>query len=311
MSSSNMNSNLNFHGRVAIVTGAGSGIGREIALLLGARGASVLVNALEPAEEVAQAIRAAGGLAVCDVTPVSDFAAGRAIVQHAVDAFGRLDILVNNAGISAPGSFTEVPEQDYLNVLQVNLIGPLALSRAAWPVMAAQAYGRILNMASNAALGMGRSAAYAASKGGLLSLTKDNAREGQPLGIKVNAMLPVAHTRLTEKIPPGMFRDWLEGGFAAERVAPPAVFLCSEALPVSGEIFSCGGGRMARTAYLNTHGYFDPAATPESIAANFAQVMDTQAAVVVDNHSQELNRYTEWLPWPEPGGMPGMSRREP
>jgi NAD(P)-dependent dehydrogenase (short-subunit alcohol dehydrogenase family) len=174
---------IDFNGRVAIVTGAASGIGRAIALGLAARGARVLANDLSAADEVTLAIRTAGGEATADTTPVGGFDAARGIAAHALAPYGRIDMLVNSAGTSAPGAFTEIDEHAMLRVLQVNLIGALALSQAVWPSMQAAAYGRILNIASNAALGMGRSAAYAASKGGLISLTKDNAREGAAFGI--------------------------------------------------------------------------------------------------------------------------------
>lgn len=301
-----MTTTIEFSQRVAIVTGAAGGIGGEIARALAARGAHVVVNDLHNADATVAAIRDAGGSAITDSTAVGDFAAGRAIVARAVAAYGRIDIVVNNAGTSAPGPFDEPSEEQYLKVLQVNLLGALALTRAAWPLMREQGYGRILNIASNAALGQGRSAAYAASKGGLIALTKDNAREGAALGIKANAMLPVASTTMTARIPAGSFRDWIDHGFAPAKIAAPALYLLSADVGASGEIFSCGGGRIARTAYCTTQGYFDPQATPESIAAHFGQVMDPATARVVANQAEELDRYTEWLPWPEAGGMPGI-----
>jgi NAD(P)-dependent dehydrogenase (short-subunit alcohol dehydrogenase family) len=297
---------IGFEGRCAIVTGAASGIGRVIAVALAARGAHVLVNDLHGADATVAVIREHGGTAVADATPVGDFAAAQRIVDAALAAFGRVDIVVNNAGTSAPGAFDEPSDAQCLQVLQVNLIGALALSRTVWPLLRAQAYGRILNIASNAALGQGRSAAYAASKGGLIALTKDNAREGAASNIKANAMLPIASTTMTARIPPGAFRDWIDHGFPPEKIAAPALYLLSDRVAASGEIFSCGGGRIARTAYLNTHGYFDADATPEGIAAHFDAVMDTRTAVLIENQSQELDRYTEWLPWPEAGGMPGL-----
>jgi NAD(P)-dependent dehydrogenase (short-subunit alcohol dehydrogenase family) len=295
-----------FEGRSAIVTGAAGGIGRVIAMALAARGAQVLVNDLRGAEATVATIREHGGTAVADATPVGDFAAARGIVDAALAAFGRVDILVNNAGTSAPGAFDEPSEAQYLQVLQVNLLGALALSRAAWPLLRAQAYGRILNIASNAALGQGLSAAYAASKGGLIALTKDNAREGAAANIRANAMLPVASTTMTARIPPGAFRDWIDHGFAPEKIAAPALYLLSEQVAASGEIFSCGGGRIARTAYCTTRGHFDADATPESIAAHFAEVMGGGDVRIVANQAEELDRYTEWLPWPEADGTPGL-----
>lgn len=295
---------IDFDDRVAIVTGAASGIGRAIASALAARGARVLVNDLRDTQTVVDEIRQAGGLAVGNETAVGDFAAASEIVAQTSQAFGRLDLLVNCAGTSAPGAFTEVDEHEVLRVLRVNLIGPYALTQAAWPILRNQRYGRILNIASNAALGMGHSAAYAASKGGLISLTKDNAREGHEFDIKVNAMLPVASTAMTARIPPGPFRDWIDQGFPPELIAAPALFLLSESLQASGEVFSCGGGRISRTAWCNTRGWFDAHATPEAIARHYDEFMSSETARLVENQPQELQRYTEWKPWPGPGGMP-------
>lgn len=296
---------IDFAGRVAIVTGAAGGIGRAIAEALGTRGARVLLNDLTPAHDTAAVLREAGGEPLIDTTPVGDFAAGRRIVERAAARWGRIDVLVNCAGTSAPGAFADIAEEAVRRVLEVNLFGPYALTLAAWPFMQRQRYGRILNIASNAVLGMGRSAAYAASKGGLIALTKDNAKEGAGCGIKVNAMLPVAGTAMTARIPPGPFRDWIDRGFPPSLIGAPAAFLLSEGVPLSGEIFSCGGGRISRTAYVNTRGFCDTRATPESIAANVERIMDTDDAVLVENHAQELNRYTDAYPWPVAGGMPG------
>ena len=299
-----MTTAIGFSDRVAIVTGAASGIGRAIASALAARGAQVLINDLRGTQTVVEAIRNDGGTAIGDETAVGDFAAGRKIVDQAMQAFGRLDLLINCAGTSAPGAFTDIAEHDVLRVLQVNLIGPYALTHAAWPILQKQRYGRILNIASNAALGMGRSAAYSASKGGLISLTKDNAREGREFDIKVNAMLPVASTTMTARIPPGPFRDWIDEGFSPELIAAPALFLLSESLQASGEVFSCGGGRISRTAWCNTRGWFDALATPEAIAEHYDEFMRPDTAQLVENQPQELQRYTEWKPWPGPGEMP-------
>ena len=289
---------IDFSDRVAIVTGAASGIGRAIALALASRGARVLVNDLHAAQTVVDEIRDAGGSGVSNQTAVGDFTSARKIVDHALQAFGRIDLLVNCAGTSAPGALSDVGEHDVLRVLQVNLIGPYALTHAAWPILQGQRYGRILNIASNAALGMGRSAAYAASKGGLISLTKDNACEGREFGIKVNAMLPVASTAMTARIPPGAFRDWIDQGFSPELIAAPALFLLSESLQASGEVFSCGSGRISRTAWFNTRGWFDAQATPEAIAEHYDDFMSPGTATLVESHAQELQRYTEWKPWP-------------
>ena len=203
-------SELRFDGRTAVVTGAGGNpsLGRAHALVLAARGANVVVNDIgrDPetpgyagtasAEAVVQEIRASGGNAIADVHSVASEAGATAIVQAAVAAFGGIDILINNAGISIAAGFDEMTSRDFQRHIDINLMGPVWMCRAAWPHMRSKSYGRIVNIGSGAFTGFASLSAYGSSKGGVFSLTRALAAEGASLGIKVNAVNPGAFTRM-------------------------------------------------------------------------------------------------------------------
>jgi NAD(P)-dependent dehydrogenase (short-subunit alcohol dehydrogenase family) len=292
---------IGFEGQVAIVTGAGAGIGRETALLLAARGASVLVN--DPsqgpdgralAQTVVDEILSTGGRAIAETSAVGAPDSARTIADLALDRFGRIDVLVNNAGISRPAPFGEDSDDDIDLVLAVNLRGPYALMRAVWPVMQAQGYGRILNTVSTAALGSGISGAYAPSKAGLIGLTKDAAISGNPHGILVNALMPTAHTALLDKHPDPEFRRWIEVNFPARLVAATNVFVVSNEMQSSGEIFASGGGLVQRIAFHETRGFIDKHLTPESMRESFDVLMDVVGGEVIAtqaDHSRTVSRH--------------------
>lgn len=274
---------IHFNGQSAIVTGAGAGIGRETALLLAARGARVLVN--DPAPGAAQAvvdeIEAAGGEAFAETTPVGPGAAARAIVQTALDHFGQVDVLINNAGIARPAPFGEDSDEDIERIFAVNLLGPYALMRAVWPGMKARGYGRILNTSSSAALGSGISGAYAPTKSGIIGLTKDAAISGTPHDIRVNAIMPSAHTVLLQNHPDLEFRRWFEIHFPARLVAATSAFLASEACTVTGEIFSTGGGLVQRVTFYETPGVIDRELTPEAVRDTFDRICAIDGGAVI------------------------------
>src|SRR5689334_14174423 len=175
---------IDFSNQVAIVTGAGGGMGRDMALILAERGAKVVVNdyggdilghagASAKAEAVVKEIRDAGGTALANATAVGTPEAAHDIVQCAMDAWGRVDILINNAGVTAFGGLAEIPLEDVARVVGINFWGPYLLMREVWPIMKQQGYGRILNVSSTASLGMGTITPYSASKAGLIGLTTD------------------------------------------------------------------------------------------------------------------------------------------
>jgi len=256
-------------GRVALVTGAGRGIGRAEALALAAAGASVVVNDLGvaaggrgssnvPAEAVAQEIRDRGGEAVASVESVADWAAAERVVGTAVEAFGRLDIVVNNAGIVRQQMIEEIGEEDLDATIAANLKGTFAVCRHAVPVLRAAGYGRIVNTTSNQWTAPLGNAHYAASKGGVTSLTYDLAFELRGDGITVNAVAPFALTRMTadaaERDADLQARGIMSSTRAAAKearadatlVAPLVVYLASEAAAgVSGRVFRVGGGKVA------------------------------------------------------------------
>lgn len=286
---------IEFEGQTAIVTGAGTGIGRETALLLAQRGANVLVN--DPAPNVAQAvvdrIIADGGMAVAETTPVAPEAAS-AILAAAEEHLGPVDILVNNAGISRPAPFGDDSDADIAAVFAVNLLGPYALMRAVWPGMKARGYGRIVNTASSAALGSGISGAYAPTKAGIIGLTKDAAISGEEQGIRVNALMPSAHTALLDKHPDPEFRAWIARNFPASYVATTSAYLASRDVACTGEVFSTSGGLVQRVTFFETAGIIDRALTPESLAAAFANVLDPSDGKIItrqSDRSETTNRH--------------------
>ena len=299
---------IRFDDQVAIVTGAGGGMGRAYALGLAQRGARVVVNDFggdmfgrEPgaaplAEAVVHEIRTGGGEAIADATPVGGADAARAIVAAALDAFGRVDILINNAGISASGALTNVSDERVESAYRTNVIGPHHLIRAVWPTMSAQRYGRILNIASSAALGMGGTSAYAASKSGMIGLTFDIAKEGAVLGINANALMPSAYSRMIEAVPDRTFVEWMREQLPPESVAAVALYLVSAEVKVSGALFSTGGGRLARVQWHEAEGVIDRALTPERTGALIERASDMSSATLADSQQTEIELYMRAFP---------------
>src|SRR5215203_4458275 len=242
---------LGFDGKVAIITGAGGGLGRQHALMLAARGALVVVNDLGgsidgtgsdkgAAERVVDEIKAAGGDAVADTNSVATPEGGAAIVQTAIDAYSTVDIVINNAGILRDKAFHNM-EPDLMNpVFDVHLKGAFHVTQPAWVVMRAKGYGRIISTSSAAGIfGNFGQTNYGAAKMGLVGFTRVLAVEGAKNNIKANAIAPVAKTRMTEELL-GAAADRL----APELVTPVVTYLAHEDCPVSGEVYSVGGGRV-------------------------------------------------------------------
>lgn len=233
---------LHFNGRVAIVTGAGGGLGREYALLLASRGCSVVVNDLEPkaANSVVDTIRQQGGKAVANYNSVED---GEAIVRTAIDNFGRIDILINNAGILRDKSLLKMTEADWDIIQRVHLRGSFLVTRAAWPHMRERGYGRIIMTASSAGLyGNFGQTNYAAAKMGLIGLSNTLAVEGSKYNIHSNVIIPIAASRLTADIIPEPLLKRLLPAY----VAPVVAYLCHENCRETGGIFEASGGWVAR-----------------------------------------------------------------
>lgn len=294
---------IDFAGQVAIVTGAGRGIGRETALALARRGAHVLVNdyggggdTISPgdigvAQSVVDEIVGAGGQAVADATSVGTGAGADAIVRHAMAAFGRVDILVNNAGGSLGIiALEEDTDEQVEGVLRTNLIGPYMLIRRVWPIMRQQGHGRVVNVLSGAMVGMAGTAAYSAGKSGLIGLTNTAAIEGAAHGILVNGVWPIAYTRLAGKLEDAAMFEWMKQ-FPPGLVAEAIVYLCSNANGASGEMFSVGGGRVGRNALFGAPGFYDADLTAETLAANIATARDLTGASVITTTAGEMQRF--------------------
>src|SRR5205823_7936233 len=240
---------LGFDGKVAIVTGAGGGLGRQHALLLASRGARIVVNDLggsvaggdggsdTPAQSVVKEIEALGGEAVANYDSVATPEGGESIVQTAVDSFGRVDIIINNAGILRDASFKNMTKEMLEPIIDVHLKGAFYVTRPAWQLMRDQGYGRIVNTSSAAGVfGNFGQTNYGAAKMGLVGLTRVLAVEGAKNNIKVNAIAPVARTRMTEELL-GPIAEKL----GPEYITPVVTYLVHETCEVSGEIYSCGG----------------------------------------------------------------------
>lgn len=254
---------IRFDGRVAIVTGAGGGLGRAHALELARRGAKVVVNDLggamdgsggssEAAAKVVAEIEAAGGAAIANGSSVTDDAGVKLMVQQAMDAFGRIDILIANAGVLRDKSFAKMELADFAFVLDVHLMGTVKPAKAIWEIMREQNYGRIVVTTSSSGLyGNFGQANYGAAKLGLIGLMNTLKLEGQKNNIHVNAIAPVAATRMTESLmPPEM-----QARLAPEAVTPGVVFLCSEEAP-TGAILTAGAGSFALARIYETEGVY-------------------------------------------------------
>ena len=257
-------SEVRFDGRVAIVTGAGGGLGRSHALLLASRGARVVVNDLggsrdgtgagtSMADQVVAEIKKAGGEAVADYHGVDTAEGGEAIVKTALDAFGKVDILINNAGILRDRAFHNLTEEDWDKVLAVHLKGAYNVTQPAFRIMRQNSYGRIVFTTSAAGLfGNFGQTNYSAAKMALVGMMNTLKLEGAKYNIRANTIAPLAASRLTEDIFPPQVIEKLAPAF----VSPMVCYLCSEACEETGSVFTAGGGYFGRAAVVEGKGVF-------------------------------------------------------
>ncbi len=289
---------IRYDNRVAIVTGAGNGLGRRYALDLAARGAKVVVNDLggardgsggsvSAAQAVVDEIVAAGGEAMANGASVTDAEAIFAMVEEVKAKWGRIDILINNAGILRDRTFTKMTLDDFKAVLDVHLMGSVNCTKAVWDLMREQTYGRILMTTSSTGLyGNFGQANYGAAKLALVGLMKTLALEGAKFNVRVNTIAPVAATRMTEDLP---IPAEIMAKIGPETVSPAALFLVSEDAPTS-VVLNAGGGGFEAAHVTLTRGIAvgADAMSPETVAERIAEIRDRTGEVIPDNGGGQL-----------------------
>lgn len=287
-----MQQSLSFEGQVAIVTGAGGGLGREHALALARRGAKVLINDLggavdgsgrsvSAAQAVVDEIRAFGGAAMANGASVTDFAAVQAMVQQAIDAWGRVDILINNAGILRDKSFAKMELEDFRQVVDVHLMGAVHCCKAVWPIMQAQNYGRIVMTTSSSGLyGNFGQSNYGAAKMALVGLMQTLALEGAKYHIHVNALAPTAATRMTE----GLMPEAVLAALKPKAVVPAMLVLAHTSAPTR-TILCAGAGSFEAAHITLTQGVYVGMgeAAPEQLVQQLHAVLDQSNALVPES----------------------------
>lgn len=276
---------IDFKGKTAVITGAGGGLGRAYALMLAARGAKVVVNDLggttegtgddnAAAERVAEEIRAANGEAIANCDSVSEEAGANRVIQAALDNYGRVDVLINNAGILRDKSIIKMAAEDFEKVVSVHLFGTFFCTKAAFPHMRENSFGRIISTVSAAGIfGNFGQSNYGAAKLGIAGLMKCVKQEGAKYNILANCIAPLAMTRLTVGVLPHDLSEQL----SPEWVAPMVLWLASDMCDVSGEIFSAGGGFFSRIGFVEGAGFLAPPIPgmgPEVVEENKERIMD-------------------------------------
>ena len=291
---------IDFTDRVAIITGAGGGLGRAYALALAERGAKVVVNDLggdvhgeggtaSAAQLVVDEITAAGGQAMVDGSDITDEAAVQKMVTSVIDTWGRIDILINNAGILRDKSFAKMEIADFRKVVEVHLMGSVHCTKAVWPHMADAGYGRILMTTSTSGIyGNFGQANYAAAKSGLVGLMNVLAIEGAKKNIKVNAIAPTAATRMTEDLLPQQVLDIM----GPETIAPGALFMVSDDAPTK-TILGAGAGVFAVSQMVESRGVYLPegARTPEVVAERWSEIADVNDANPLESAFEQTSKY--------------------
>ena len=289
---------IRFDGRVAVVTGAGGGLGRAHALLLASRGAAVVVNDLggsvggtggdaAAANAVVREIESAGGRALASFDDIATPEGAQRLIDAAIQTFGRIDVLINNAGILRDKTLHKMTPADFEAVVRVHLLGSTWCSRSVLPVMQQQQYGRIVMTTSAAGLyGNFGQSNYGAAKLGLVGLMNTLKHEGAKFGVRINTIAPVALTRMTEGLP----FSRLLGEASPERVAAGVAFLASEACELTGQILVAGAGYFSTVRLVEGQGVHAPAdeVSPEYVAAHWAQIADAEGARPFDSATDAL-----------------------
>ncbi|HEY9312507.1 SDR family NAD(P)-dependent oxidoreductase [Williamsia sp.] len=296
-----MSTELRFDNRVAVITGAGRGLGRQYALLLASLGAKVVVNdpgssisgegtTADPAEDVVSEIRAAGGEAIANTDSVATAEGGRAIIEAAVDAYGKIDILIHNAGNNRYAPLAEMSYDDFDAVLDVHLRGAFHVVRPAFPLMCEAGYGRIVLTSSIGGIyGNKNVANYGSAKAGIIGLSNVAALEGDEHGVKANVIVPAALTRLAEGLDTSAYPP-----MGPELTAPAVGWLAHESCSITGEMLVAIAGRIARAFVAETPGVYQPSWTIEEVGEQIATIRDTDnpwiLPVVPSGHIEHITK---------------------
>ncbi len=293
---------IRFDGKVAIVTGAGGGLGRAHALELARRGAKVVINDLggsvdgsggssDAAKKVVEEIKALGGQAIANGASVTDDTGVAGLVKQTIDAFGRIDILINNAGVLRDKSFTKMEIKDFEFVLDVHLMGSVKVTKACWETMKAQQYGRIVMTTSSSGLyGNFGQTNYGAAKLGLVGFMNTLKLEGQKDNIRVNSLAPVAGTRMTENLMPPQVLEALKPEF----VTPGVIYLVSDDAP-TGVILAAGGGAFAVAQIFESYGVFlgHDGLAAEKVADAWVKIADMTGAKPYFMGAEQTGKFFE------------------
>jgi NAD(P)-dependent dehydrogenase (short-subunit alcohol dehydrogenase family) len=281
---------LDFSGQVAIVTGAGRGLGRAYALSLAARGAAVVVNDIgsdeagegrndELAAATVDEIRSQGGQAVASADSVATPDGGAALVEVALGTFGKVDILIHNAGVVRTAPFAEASIDDVHAVLNTHLLGAWHVGQPAWRHMASRGYGRVILTSSNTVFGREEASAYGATKAAIIGLAKGLRQEAEPVGIRINVICPLAASRL------GGTAEEVFGNLAApEMVAAVVLYLASPACTLNGEVLQAGASHVARLFFGESRGWAKRSSglTPEEVEAHLPEILDVSNEIIPD-----------------------------
>lgn len=294
---------IRFDGKVAIITGAGNGLGRSHAMQLAKLGARVVVNDLggsvdgtggssAAADKVVAEIKAAGGQAIANGSSITDKKGVELLVKQAMDAYGRIDLLVNNAGILRDKSFSKMSLEDFQLIVDVHLMGAVYVTKAVWPIMLEQNYGRIVMVTSGSGLfGNFGQTNYAAAKLGQVGLMNALKQEGRKYNIKVNTLAPIAATRMTESLMPPQALEALK----PELVTPAVLFMLSEDAP-TGTIITAGAGFFAAVKTIEAEGMLIPGTvSADDVAANWDKISDFSKHVTYESVNDGTGRVFKLL----------------